>query len=105
LSPTVTVTIVNDDATLQFNNAASSVNESAGFATVTVTRVGDTSRLATVQYATTDTAGLQNCTLANGKASERCDYATAVGLLQFGIGQTTKSIFIPVVNDALVEGD
>jgi hypothetical protein len=105
LSPTVTVTIVNDDASLQFNNAASSVNESAGFATVTVTRVGDTSRLATVQYATTDTAGLQNCTLANGKASERCDYATAVGLLQFAVGETSKNLIIPIVNDALVEGD
>jgi hypothetical protein len=105
LSPTVTVTIVNDDASLQFNNAASSVNESAGFATVTVTRVGDTSRLATVQYATTDTAGLQNCTLANGKASERCDYATAVGRLQFAVGETSKNLIIPIVNDALVEGD
>ena len=105
LSPSVTVTIANDDATLQFSNAASSVNESAAFAAVAVTRVGDVSRAATVQYATTDTAGLQNCTLANGKASERCDYATAVGLLQFGIGETSKSIFIPIVNDALVEGD
>jgi hypothetical protein len=100
-----TVTIVNDDASLQFSNAAFSVNESAGFATVTVTRLADSSRPATVEYATTDTAGLQNCTLANGRASERCDYATAVGLLQFGIGETTKSIFIPIVNDALVEGD
>jgi hypothetical protein len=72
---------------------------------VTVSRAGDTSIPASVEYATTDTAGLQNCTLANGKASERCDYATAVGLLQFGIGETTKSIFIPIVNDALVEGD
>jgi hypothetical protein len=105
LSPTVNVTIVNDDATLQFSNAASSVNESAGFANVTVTRVGDTSRSATVQYATNDTAGLQNCTLANSKASERCDYATSVGLLQFGVSETSKSIFIPIVNDALVEGD
>ncbi len=99
------VTIVNDDATVQFNNAAVSVNESAGLVTVTVTRVGDTTKTATVQFATTDTAGLQSCTLANGKASERCDYATVVGRVQFGINETTKTFTIPIVDDALVEGN
>jgi hypothetical protein len=98
------VAIANDDATLQFNNANFSVNEGAGFVTVTVTRAGAL-KAGTVQYATTDSAGLQNCTLANGKASERCDYATAVGRLQFAVNETTKSIFIPIVDDALVEGD
>jgi hypothetical protein len=72
---------------------------------VSVTRAGDVSRDVSVQYATTDTAGLQNCTLANGKGSERCDYATTVGTLQFRAGETTKSIIIPIVNDVLVEGD
>jgi len=100
-----TVTIANDDATLQLNNASFSVNEGAGFATVTATRIGDTSRVATVQYSTTDAAGLQACTLANGKASERCDYATAVGRVQFAIGETSKTFIVPIVDDALVEGD
>lgn len=104
-NPVATVTIANDDATVQFSNAGFSVNEGAGFATLTVTRVGDTSRRASVAYATTDTAGLQNCTVANGKASERCDYATSVGLALFQLGETTTSIFIPIVNDGLVEGD
>jgi hypothetical protein len=72
---------------------------------VTITRVGDTSKTATVQFSTTDTAGLQNCQLANGKASERCDYGTAVGRLQFGVGETIKTFTIPIVNDALVEGN
>jgi len=57
------------DAAVQVSNAALNVNEGAGFAEVTVTRIGDGSRTATVNYSTTDTAGLQNCTLANGKAS------------------------------------
>ncbi|HEU5132333.1 MAG TPA: Calx-beta domain-containing protein, partial [Pyrinomonadaceae bacterium] len=100
-----TVFIVNDDASVQFNNAAASVNESAGFVTVTVTRAGDLLRTTTVRYSTTDTAGLQSCSLANGKASERCDYGTAVGSLRFGIGETTKTFIIPIVDDALVEGD
>ena len=104
-NPVATVTIVNDDASVQFNNPAISVNEGAGFATVTVTRAGDTSRAATVFFATTDTAGLQTCSLANGKASERCDYGTAVGRLDFAIGQTSRTFTIPIVDDAIIEGD
>lgn len=101
----LTVTIDNDDATFQLSNSAANVQESAGSTTVTVTRVGDTSRVATAQFATTDTAGLQNCTLANAKASERCDYATTVGRLQFEVGESVKTFIIPIVNDALVEGN
>jgi Calx-beta domain len=99
------ITIANDDATVQVSSPALSVNEGAGFATVIVTRLGDISKAATVHFATTDVAGLQNCTLSNGKASERCDYATTVGLLQFGFGQITRALIIPIVDDALVEGD
>jgi len=97
--------ILNDDASVQLSSNALSVNEGAGFVDVNVTRTGDTSRAATVLYSTTDTAGLQNCTVANSKASERCDYGTAVGRIQFAIGETAKTFTIPIVNDALVEGD
>ncbi len=104
-NPNLTVTIGNDDASVQASNAALNVNEGAGFVNVSVTRVGDTSRAASVQFSTTDTAGLQNCTLVNGKGSERCDYATTVGTAQFAIGESTKTFTIPIVDDALVEGD
>jgi hypothetical protein len=97
--------IDNDPATVQMANPAFNISEGAGFATVTVTRVGDTSRTATVLYSTADTAGSQICTVVNHKASERCDYSTGAGRVQFGIGQTTQSIIIPIVDDALVEGD
>jgi hypothetical protein len=97
--------ILNDDASVQLSSNALSVNESAGFVDVSVTRTGDTSRAATVLYSTTDTAGLQNCTVANSKASERCDYGTAVGRIQFAVGETAKTFTIPIVDDALVEGD
>jgi len=99
------LTITDDDATVQLSNTAFSVSEGAGFANLTVTRVGDTSRTATVLYSTADTAGLQSCTVVNNKASERCDYGTGAGRVDFGIGQTTQSIIIPIVDDALVEGD
>ncbi|HYV09956.1 MAG TPA: Calx-beta domain-containing protein [Pyrinomonadaceae bacterium] len=104
-NPEALVTIANDDATVQFNNASFTINEGLGLGLVTVTRVGDTSKAATVLFSTTDTAGLQSCTIVNGKASERCDYATVVGRLQFGIGETAKTFTIPIVDDALVEGD
>jgi hypothetical protein len=97
--------IDNDDASVQLSANAFTVPEKADFATVTVTRVGDISRPATVLYSTADTAGLQDCTIANGKASERCDYATAVGRVQFDVEETSKTFTIPVVDDVLVEGD
>jgi len=99
------VDIINDDASVQLADAAPSVSEGAGATTVTVTRVGDTSRPATVGYSTTDMAGLQNCAVVNGSASERCDYGTAMGTVQFAIGETSRTFTIPIIDDALVEGD
>lgn len=96
---------LNSDSVVQVTSTALKVNEGAGFATISVTRVGDASKPAMVHFATTDEAGLQNCTLANVKASERCDYGTTVGTLQFAIGESVKTATIPIVNDALVEGD
>jgi hypothetical protein len=87
---------------LNFSSSNYQVNESFGFATVTVRR-GDTSGAATVNYRTSDAAGLTNCTISNGQASERCDYATAAGTLRFADGESSQSITIPLVNDKLVE--
>ncbi|HEU4833222.1 MAG TPA: M12 family metallo-peptidase, partial [Pyrinomonadaceae bacterium] len=96
-------TVPGGSPTVQFSQPNYSVNEATGFLNVDVTR-GDTSGAATVNYATSDTAGLTNCTIANGVASERCDYATTVGTLRFAAGESLKSITIPVVNDAIGEG-
>jgi len=92
-------------STIQLESAAINVNESAQFVQINVKRTGDLAGFATVNYTTGDTAGLQNCTITNGKASERCDYETAVGTLRFSVGEDTQSVFIPIVNDALVEGN
>ena len=88
-----------------FNEANYSVNESANSLTVDVTRTGSIGAAATVNYATSDTAGLTNCTVVNGIASERCDYGSTAGTLRFGPGETTKSFTIPIVNDGLIEGN
>ena len=70
------------------------MNEDAGSVTINVTRSGNTSNSATVDYGT-----------FNSSASERTDYTTAVGKLRFAAGETTKSFIVFITNDAYVEGD
>jgi hypothetical protein len=77
----------------------------SGSAFVTVTRSGDTSGAASVDYSTFDGAGLQSCGQVTGAASERCDYVTSVGTVSFAAGETSKSLFIPVIDDVWVEGN
>ena len=89
---------------INFSQTSYSLSESAGFVNIGVVRVGDSSGPATVNYATSDTAGLQSCSVNNGIASERCDYATTVGTLRFAAGESNKSFIIPIVDDVLVEG-
>jgi hypothetical protein len=92
-------------SSIQFSSPAYSGSEAAGSITITVTRTGDASGIATVNFRTSDIAGLQNCTLANGRASERCDYVTSLGTVRFAAGETSKTITIPVIDDVLMEGN
>ena len=91
--------------TIQFSAGTFSVGEGGGAANVTVSRSGDVSGTAAVDYATSDTAGLNNCNTVNGVASSRCDYPTVVGTLHFAAGENAKSISIPVVDDSYAEGN
>jgi photosystem II stability/assembly factor-like uncharacterized protein len=68
------------------------VSEGAGKVTLNVTRAGDISAPAQVDYATTD-----------GTASDRSDYAAAYGTLGFGAGEASKSIEVFVTDDVLGE--
>ena len=98
-------TIANDDSSIQFAPANYSVAENAKSVVVTATRLGATSAAAEVTYSTSDGAGLQSCGTVNGKASSRCDYVPAFGVLTFAAGQISKTITIPIVDDGFVEGD
>jgi hypothetical protein len=91
-------------STFQFSQVAYSVSESAGSVPITINRTGSSSGAATVNYATSDNAGLQSCSVNNFFASERCDYATTEGTLRFAAGETSKTFVIPIVNDGLHEG-
>src|SRR5207244_12615913 len=96
--------LVNSTNTVQFNASNYNVAENSQLVNVTVTRSGDTSATATVKYATSDSAGSQNCNVFNGNASSRCDYISALGTLKFAAGETSKTISVLIINDSYLEG-
>ena len=101
-------TILSDDApggTISFSSASYNVAEDGGFATITVSRSGDTSAAVTVDYATTDsTVTIVPCSIAGGVASSRCDYTQHGGTLRFGAGDAAKTFTILINQDNFVEG-
>lgn len=95
-------------STVQFSSSTTAVTEGTGSssvdATVTVTRSGDTSFPATVNYATGDASGANGCSVINGSASSRCDYIATSGTLNFAANETSKTITIPITYDSYAEG-
>ena len=79
------------------------IQESGGHVTLAVNRSNSVGT-ATVDYATSDSAGLIPCNQVSTLASSRCDYASTIGTLRFAAGETSKNIFIPIVDDAYSEG-
>ena len=95
--------IATPPSQLQFSATNYTVAEGSGSATVTVTRTGNTSGMASVNYATSDTAGANNCNAVGSVASARCDYETTLGTLNFAPGEVSKSITIFIVDDSYPE--
>jgi hypothetical protein len=94
---TATLTITDNDgpSTLQFAAATYSVNESAGSASITVTRGGNAAGAVSVNYTT-----------VGGSASSGGDFTAASGVLTWANGVTgSRTIAVPVVNDSDVEGN
>jgi hypothetical protein len=79
---------------VQFSAPTYSVAQTAGSATITVTRTGDTSAAATVQYATSD-----------GTALAGQDYTVTNGVLTFNPTEASKTFAIPVLNNPASRGD
>jgi hypothetical protein len=94
---------------VQFSIAGYSVGEGAGRATLTVVRVGSTSEPVTLTYRTRDsdafTFGCADTVNNRGAAYGRCDFATTVGSLSFAPGDDSKTITVPIIDDAHTEGD
>jgi hypothetical protein len=89
---------------IQFSQASLTTTETSGSIGLLVTRTVNTSGVSTVDYATSDTSGANNCNVVNGNASSRCDYIAQIGTLQFAAGETFKLINIPLVDDSYAEG-
>jgi uncharacterized protein (TIGR03118 family) len=82
---------------IQFAGAEFSIGEGLGHADITVTRTGDLSGAATVNYNTLDQSG-------DGHASQKSDYEIALGTLSFAPGETSKTFRVLTVNDLFDEG-
>lgn len=90
---------------LQFSAASSTPGEASGSALLTVTRTGNTTGMAAVNYTTSDTAAASPCNVVGSAASERCDYQTLAGTLNFAPGETSKTISVLLVDDSFDENN
>jgi uncharacterized protein (TIGR03118 family) len=97
---------------IQFGADDFAINEMSGHIDITVTRSGDASGTATVNYATFDeTAAGQSPppapqpTPAPGHATQKADYEIALGKLTFNPGETSKTFRVLLVDDSRAEGN
>jgi uncharacterized protein (TIGR03118 family) len=74
------------------------IGEGNGSIQITVTRSGDVSGAATVNYNTFDESSA-------GHATQKRDYEIAEGTLRFNPGETSKTFKVLLVDDSFVEGD
>jgi uncharacterized repeat protein (TIGR01451 family) len=90
-----TVTIVDNDlpGTFVFSAPTYSISESNAFATITIIRTNGNFGPANV---TVQTSG--------GTATPTLDYGAVSNVLTFANGQNVRTITIPIVQDAIVEG-
>jgi uncharacterized protein (TIGR03118 family) len=82
----------------QFSAPDYTAAEGAGFATVTVNRVGDTVQAATVNFATIPESSA-------GHASPANDFIPAGGTLRFAPGEVSKTFRVLIIDDHRVEAE
>lgn len=91
------LTIINTDSAITFSSPTYQVakNIPTGVANINIIRNGGVNNIATVGFATT----------TNGTAIVNTDYLPTNAVVTFNVGETTKNVQIPVVNNNLPEGD
>jgi hypothetical protein len=88
------VTVTDDDvSSVGFTTSTTSVSETNGPVTLTVTRSGATNTTVTIDFTTT-----------NGTALAGSDYAATNGTFTFNPGETTNTITIELTDNATQEG-
>ena len=78
-------------STIKFSSAEYFTTENAGHIDITVTRSGDVSGVATVNYATVDSY-----------ATQKSEFEIALGKLTFNAGETSKTFRVLIVDNNLV---
>jgi hypothetical protein len=97
-----------------FERASEDLMEHQGRVALRLIRQGNLSGSLTVQYATIDDPADVPCDptakqadgspYPQGTAYARCDYATTIDTVTFGPGESFQTIYVPVIDDAHVEG-
>ncbi|HYY96533.1 MAG TPA: TIGR03118 family protein [Pyrinomonadaceae bacterium] len=83
---------------IQFASDSFAISEGSGHIDITVTRAGDASGTATVNFNTFDES-------QPGHANQKSDYEISLGKLTFNPGETSKTFRILITDDNFVEGD
>jgi hypothetical protein len=89
---------------IQFSAPSYPVGEGEKQVDLTVNRTGDTTGAASVRFATSDTAGAQNCNAVTSVASSRCDYEIRIKTIRFAAGETSKTISVFIIDDTYGDG-
>jgi hypothetical protein len=95
--------IATPPSQIQFGAGSYHVEERDRGVVITVTRTGNITGMASVNYATSDNAGASNCDVVGSNASSRCDYETKAGTLNFAPGESSKTISVFLVDDTYPE--
>jgi len=94
--PNATLFIIDDESVIRFTAPEYSIIESpvSGNATIGVFRGGGTNRTVSVDFSTTP-----------GTATAGLDYVAAGGTVVFQPGEIFKNVNVPIIDDALAEGN
>ena len=91
---TLTPCSASGTSVIEFGAPQFDVVENQGAAQIVVTRTGDVSTAAAVDYF-----------VADNTASERTDYTTKLGTLRFAPGETEKAVEVLITDDLVPEAD
>ena len=90
--------------TVQFTASSYTFDEGAGFAAITVTRTGDRTTTATVDYSTSDSGTGAGFATGGVTCTGTADYVISNGTITFQPGVISQTFLIPLCEDAIIEG-
>ncbi len=90
---TLIISNVDSYGTVQFSSPVYSVKKSGGYALIPVTRIGGSRQTVDVNYATVP-----------GTAADGVNYYGTNGSLHFAVGEVSKYVTVPVIEDNQIDG-